>query len=383
MANIKYIPDGMEVYYNDVLGKESLRLKQGFSLEYLQRNAFIPFHDVVVKSNSTNKNSNLHSAKKEKNDEFYTNIDDINNELKHYKTFFRDKIVYLPCDKVFNIGRSEFVNYFIYHFKELGLKQLICTQYTPNGNGLKKELNWEGGMRFDYNGEYGDITTADETMFNVTPLKGDGSFDSEECKEIMKNCDIVVTNPPFSLFRDFIKQIMDFNKKFLIISNENAITYKEVFPYIKNNQMWMGYTKPKEFATQLQYVEDDKKQYIQDGVVYQKFGNICWFTNLEHNKRKELLYINQKYSENKYPKYDNYNAIEVGKVKDIPIDYNGVMGVPISFLDKYCPTQFQIVGITENADYLKELYIDGNEKYDRPYLNSKRMYSRLLIRKFV
>lgn len=201
----------------------------------------------------------------------------------------------------------------------------------------------------------------------IRELEGNGDFRSDECIEYLKQADVVVTNPPFSLFRQYVKQLMDYGKKFIIVGNFNAITYKEIFPYIKNNELWLG-VSPRSMSFKL-----PNNEY--------SCVNACWYTNIEHSKRNETLDLYKRYNEREFPKYDNYDAIECGKVSEIPMDYEGVIGVPITFLYKYCPTQFEIVGITENADYLNSLYIKGFEKYDRGYINGKRMYSRLLIKK--
>ena len=356
------IPKGFELFYNEITQHWALRPVKGFSQKFLNKDTFIPkkpqqaelFEKTEEVSDKQNKNSNLHNAKREKNDEFYTTLSDITKELKHYKEHFKGAVVYCPCDKCFNDGMSNFARYFIGKFHGLGLKKLICTQYNPNygGHGTAYVYDFEKhGIQWEYNGEKEDGADIDESDIDTFILKGNGSFDSDECRQIMNECDIVVTNPPFSLFREFVGQIMDLGKKFLIIGNQNAISYKEVFSYIQNNEMWLGYTNPKVFQVPLDKVENEKTQFMdEDGAVYQKFGNICWYTNLTHNKRTEKLYLGKKYSPEKYPTYDNYDAIEVSKVIDIPNDYFGIMGVPVTFLDKYNPKQFKIVGRPENMD---------------------------------
>jgi len=294
-----------------------------------------------------NNNSNLHNAKTAKNDEFYTQLSDIEKELNNYKDFFNGKIVYCNCD---DPRESNFFKFFSLNFERLGLKKLITTGYKKDGHGVV----------FVYEGDKNGNRMVDDDEVVVTELKGNGSYDSEECIEFLKECDVVVTNPPFSLFRDYVKQLMDYNKKFLIIGSQNAITYKEIFPYIKNNQLWLGMNWVKEF--------------IQPNKEIKKFGNICWFTNVENKKRNKPLDLYRKYNPTDYPKYDNYDAIEVSKVTDIPEDYNRVMGVPITFLDKYCPTQFQIVGI--------DRYVEDNPNYGHRFnINGKECYARILIRK--
>lgn len=381
-------PEGFEYYYNPITGKIILRPIKGFSKEYLSEETFVPKREEVETAETTENrggNANLSTARNVKNDEFYTRIEDIVSELKHYKDAFKDKVVYCPCDKVFNLGRSEFFNYFANRFHQLGLKKLICTQYNPNGHGYKKEVSYsENGIKWEYNGEYEDGTIIDESMVDITFLRGNGSFDSEECIELMKESDIIVTNPPFSLFRVFIKQMIDLDKKFIVIGNMNAITYKEIFPYIKNNQLWLGYRSlGSEFYFNI--TDDYKTRIVKEkkegsgwkeinGIICGRVANACWFTNIEHNKRKEGIYLSETYSEEKYPKYDNYDAIEVSRVEKIPCDYDGVMGVPISFMDKFCPAQFEILGgYNYSRDY------DGHTWNAK--VNGKYVFKRILIKK--
>lgn len=249
--------------------------------------------------------NSLHKAKKAKNDEFYTRREDIENELQHY-TFYG--VVYCNCD---DYRISEFVNYFKDNFKRLGIKKLIATNFD----------NGKGAFKYEYDGTE-----------KITPLKQNGDFRSPECIEILQEADIVVTNPPFSLFIPYVEQLIKYNKKFLIIGNKNAITYKEIFPLIKDNKLWLGYTSPGDFIQ-------------PDGATPKSMKGLTrWFTNLETKKRTEDLLLFRTYNEKDYPKYDNYDAINVDKVKDIPMDYYGIMGVPITFLDSYNPNQFEIIG---------------------------------------
>lgn len=389
-------PEGFEYHYNPITGKTILRPIKGFSKEYLSEETFVPKREEVETAETTESrggNANLSTARNVKNDEFYTRIEDIVSELKHYKDAFKDKVVYCPCDKVFNLGRSEFFNYFANRFHQLGLKKLICTQYNPNGHGYKKEVEYsKNGIKWEYNGEYKDGTTIDESMIDTTFLRGNGSFDSEECIELMKCADVIVTNPPFSLFRSFIKQMIDLDKKFIVIGNMNAITYKEIFPYIKNNQLWLGYRSlGSEFYFNI--TDDYKTRIVKEkkegsgwkeinGIICGRVANACWYTNIEHNKRKEGIYLSETYSEEKYPKYDNYDAIEVSRVENIPCDYNGIMGVPISFMDKYCPEQFEIVDARTCA-------YNDKQKNKSTYLikdadgsiNGKPTYARICVRR--
>ena len=293
------------------------------------------------------KNTNLHNAKKARNDEFYTQLSDIEKEMAHYKDFFKGKIVYCNCD---DARESNFFKFFSNNFESLGLKKLITTGYKADGKGVK--LVYEG----DKNGNF----MVDDAEVVVTELEGNGDFRSEECIELLKECDVVVTNPPFSLFREYVAQLIKYGKKFLIIGNKNAITYKEIFPYIKNNELWLG----------MNWVKD----FVQPNGEVKKFGNICWYTNIGHARRNTPLDLYKKYSADEYPKYDNYDAIEVSKVSEIPTNYEGVMGVPITFLDKYCPTQFEIVGL--------DRYVEDNPHYGhRFHINGKETYARILIRR--
>lgn len=380
------VPDGCELHFNETTGRWVLRNCKGFSTKYLKKNSFVPhskYEEVAIeplfeddadttKTRKTKKNNrNLTTAKREKNDDFYTTKEDISKEMNHYNKFLKGKIVYCPCDKVFNEGRSEFVNYFTTLFHELGLKKVIFTQYNPNGVGYKSEWELEKcGYKWEYNGEYEDNRFIDESEIDFYPLKGNGSFNSSECIEIMKECDIVITNPPFSRLRDFINQIISLGKHFIVIGPENAITYKEVFPLIKDNKMWLGFSKPSAFRIPVEEIdENNKSQFIKDGVVYQKFGNICWFTNLEHEKRVEKIPLTKRYTPEEYPTYDNYDAIDTNSVKKIPADYNGVIGVPITYLQHHNPNQFEIIKFRKGNDD-KDLSING-----------KCPYFRILIRK--
>jgi len=337
-------------------------------------------------------NSNLTNAKKAKNDEFYTQYRDIEKEIEAYLEYdenaFRDKTVYCNCDDPYE---SNFFSYFVLNFSKLGLKRLITTSYKPSpiANtqlglfGDDKTIKpMKGRPKITANkfiiNEVGDVNNDGE--FNLKdialqlkenkhnewePLNGDGDFRSDECVELLKQSDIVVTNPPFSLFREYIKQLFEYNKKFVIIGNMNAITYKEVFPKIKENKMWLGVTNfntgmyfqvPDDFI----YADTYKFEKEQDGKKVNRVPGVCWFTNIDHGRRHQPLPLmnmadNIKFSkkikanENSYQKYDNYDAIEVPYTIAIPSDYKGVMGVPISFLDKYSPEQFDIVGMAQRS----------------------------------
>jgi len=304
-------------------------------------------------------NSNLHNAKQAKNDEFYTRLEDIEKEVKHYRPHFEGKVVYCNCD---DSKKSNFFKYFALNFERLGLKKLIATGYNKGGHGSV----------FIYEGDKNGNFIPDDEEISNRQLNGDGDFRSPECVEFLKEADIVVTNPPFSLFREFISQLMEYGKNFLVIGSKNTITYKEVFPLIKENKLWLGV--------------NNCKSFVQPDGTFKNFGNIGWFTNLEHNKRNERLELYKTYSIEYYRHYDNYDAIEVSKTCEIPMDYDGMMGVPISFLDKYNPEQFEIVGICAGNSRVNKFY--GNCRYtqhkeDRggcPVIDNKRIYSRILIR---
>ena len=293
------------------------------------------------------KNTSLGQAKKAKKDEFYTQLSDIENEVMHYKEHFKGKTVLCNCDdpKV-----SNFFVFFVRNFKEFGLKRLITTCYKNSQYDLFSQHDEEHAVMLDYRG--GDDNNPDVKKIAATavPLKGDGDFRSGECIELLKEADIVVTNPPFSLFREYVAQLIKYEKKFLIIGNQNAIHYAEIFPFIRNNQIWLGYGFQ---AGNAFFSTPDVQNYSagvynpETGLV--KFRNCHWFTNLEHQKRHETLDLYKTYNEDDYPKYDNYDAIEVGKVADIPMNYYGVMGVPDTFLGSYNPEQFEILGVTQRG----------------------------------
>ena len=315
------------------------------------------------------KNNNLHTAKATKNDEFYTQLEDIENELKYYKDYFKGKVVYCNCDGFLNKEKSNFFMYFSLNYEFLGLKGLICTKYNPNGKGKK----------YEYYGDLNGNNYPDEEEVFTSELEGDGDFRSEECIGLLKKCDIVCTNPPFSLFRQYVAQLFEYKKDFLIIGNVNAISYKEVFPLIKENKMWLGvssFNKGMYFGVPDDYTYADTYKFDRErnGKKVMRVSSICWFTNLDHKKRHEELVLYKKYNEEEYPKYDNYDAIEVSKVTDIPMDYYGVMGVPITFLDKYCPEQFEIVG-----QMMTTKVTEFNFGY--PYIDGKKKFARLLIKR--
>ena len=292
------------------------------------------------------KNNNLHNAKKAKNDEFYTRLEDIEKEMCHYREHFRGKVIYCNCD---DPKESNFFKFFSLQFEFLGLKKLISTGYKENGHGVA----------YIYEGDKNENNLPDDSEIRTYELQGNGDFRSEECIEFLKEADVVVTNPPFSLFREYVSQLVEYGKKFLIIGNKNAITYKEIFPLIKENKLWLGVYSPSEYI-------------LPNGEKTKSVSGLCrWFTNLEHDHRNRPLDLTQRYDPRYYPKYDNYDCIECSKVMDIPRDYDGVIGVPITFLDKYCPTQFRIVGSADaditpknwkgmTKEFVKLYYEQGN-----------------------
>ena len=359
-------------------------------------------------------NKNLSAAKAAKKDEFYTQYEDIERELQHYWQHFRGKTVLCNCDDPYE---SNFFKYFASRFNQLGLKKLICTCY--NGSSIQgtqlslfPEMNPEEPKRIahklvitevkDMNGDGAVDMTDVEILIrndkNVLTQLQTGDFRSQECIDLLREADIVVTNPPFSLFREYVAQLVEYDKKFLIIGNKNAITYKEVFPLIKDNKLWIGVTPMStdllfEFPSQsvedvLQNGKRGSTYRIVDGRILGRSPSI-WFTNLDHNKRHEFMDLVCRYSPEEYPHYDNYDAIEVNKTVDIPYDYPGVMGVPITFLDKYNPEQFEIIwqasGNTRAsapAEILKELKytINREDRGGCAIVKGKRLFTRVFIR---
>ena len=331
-------------------------------------------------------NAALNKANKEKNDEFYTQLADIEEELKHYKKHFVGKTVLCNCDDPYE---SNFFKYFAMNFNYLGLKKLVATCYDSSpvvGEQLslfpdKHPYMIEITEVIDENGD-GAIDLTDvayllQNKKNVTRKLKDGDFRSEECVKALQEADIVVTNPPFSLFREYIAKLMEYDKKFLVIGNQNAITYKEIFPLLKENKMWLGYHCGDMAFTVPQHYEERETRFWIDanGQKWRSMGNICWFTNLDHQKRHEEIDLYKRYTAEEYPHYDNYDAINVDKTADIPEDYHGEMGVPITFLDKYNPDQFEIIdgigrySILNNENTKKAgkylSMIDGKAKYFR------------------
>lgn len=323
-------------------------------------------------------NKNLHKANKAKKDEFYTQLVDIEKELKRYKEQFRGKVVFCNCD---DPKESNFVKYFSMNFEHLGLKKLIATHY--------KEANLftqESPYKLEYTGDKNNNRMPDPDEF-MTKMISTGDFRSEECIELLKQADIVVTNPPFSLFREYVAQLVEYDKKFLILGDQNAITYKETFKLIKENKVWLGYDNngTKWFQVPMDYdIPTESRKKIENGIKYFSMGRILWFTNLDTTKRHQEMTLYKKYTPEEYPKYDNYDAIEVSKVAEIPMDYRGAMGVPITFLDKYNPEQFEIIGQTHSGDASPEVEVLRRDPDHRHrgivHGESKEKYARILIK---
>jgi len=325
-------------------------------------------------------NKNLNIAKKQKNDEFYTKFSDIENEVKFYGEQFAGKTVYCNCDDPFT---SNFFKFFALNFNFLKLKKLIATCYagSPDADNNLENQNQNIPHKIEIT-EIPKVNTKKSVNFSdvefllsvknnhLTRLRGNGDFRSLECIELLEKADIVVTNPPFSLFREFVCLLTEFNKKFLIIGTDDCRVYAEIFPLIKENKMWCGYTRVKEF--------------IQPDGSLKKFGKIGWYTNLDVKKRNEFLVLRYKYDQKIYPKYDNYDAIEVAKVAKIPMDFSGVMGVPVNFLDVYNPQQFEILGsnrgVNQDANkiYGRGTLINGKETFKRIFIKNKVMMPKIV-----
>ncbi len=348
-------------------------------------------------------------AKKNKADEFYTQLPDIEAEMRHYREQFRGKVVFCNCDDPYE---SNFFKYFAMNFNFLGLKKLIATCYTGSpvmGEQLSlfdveslKEKNIEDKHPYktvitevrDENADGAiDLSDVEYLLKNrgntLTLLNGDGDFRSPECIELLKEADIVVTNPPFSLFREYVAQLMEYEKEFLIIGNTNALTYKKIFKLFKENKLQTGYTN---FNVGMYFfVPDDWKAYhkVENGRKMVRVSSCCWFTNLEVQKHKEYITLYKKYTSEEYPRYVNYDAIEVSRVAEIPYDYDGEMGVPITFLDKYNPEQFEIIGSSRfvgkpmSEFAAKGTYVEGGMRFYLPNGDGtyRRLYDRIVIKR--
>lgn len=353
----------------------------------------------IGRAGMESKNASLKKAAKAKADEFYTQLPDIEAELKHYKDHFKGKKILCNCDDPFE---SNFFKYFAMNFNHLGLAKLTATSYVDSpiaegqlplfevqglgvsqGEGKKPyKIEITEVRDEDSDGAVGlaDVEYLLRNQRNtLSLLQGDGDFRSQECIELLKQADIVVTNPPFSLFREYVTQLIDSGIRFLVIGNQNAITYKDIFRFLQEDQVWLGYhSGDMEFVVPDHYEPRETRYREENGVKYRSMGNICWFTNLDTTKRHENLTLYRQYDPKVYPHYDNYDAINVNKVAEIPYDYEGVMGVPITFLDKYNPDQFKIIGLI--AGNIKGLAgIPTKTGKDGPYLNGKLKYGRILI----
>ena len=317
-------------------------------------------------------NKNLHQAKNAKKDEFYTQLADIENELKHYKDHFKGKTVFCNCD---DPRVSNFFHYFSHRFESLGLKKLITTCYKNQNMDLFSTHENEKAVMLEYNGDKNGDKTPNAEEIGIIELQGDGDFRSAESIELLKQADLVVTNPPFSLFREYVAQLMEYDKKFLIVGTQNSITTKEIFSLLKENKIWLGHKAgDMSFIVPDEYEMRDTRSWRDEkGNNWRSLGNTCWFTNLDHSKRHEELDLFKHYTPQEYPKYDNYDAINVNRVAEIPQDYKGVMGVPITFLDKYNPKQFELIGI--------DRYVEDNPNFGKRFtINGKEIYARILIK---
>ena len=332
------------------------------------------FNLLVLGGEVMGRTADLTLAKKRKKDEFYTQLVDIENELRHYKEHFKGKVVLCNCD---DPRRSNFFKYFADNFEKLQLKRLIATCYKSQDVDLFSQGDCERAICQIYEGDRNGNLVVDDDEVCVRELKGDGDFRSAECIELLKEADIVVTNPPFSLFREYVAQLVKYEKKFLIIGNVNALKYKEMFPLIMADKVWLGasiHSGDREFGVPADYpLEAASCRIDSKGQKYIRVKGVRWYTNLEYSSRHEKLPLYKAYSSAEFPKYESYDAIEVSKTSDIPMDYDGVMGVPITFMDKYCPEQFEIVGVFNHGS-------DSEFDLAKPILNGKELYTRIAIR---
>jgi len=320
----------------------------------------------------------LRKAKINKNDEFYTQLSDIESELQHYKNHFKGKVVFCNCD---DPRISNFFNYFALNFKELGLRKLIAACYRKQEMNPFNAEEFKNGFFYEYTSEEGEKIKPSST--DIIHFKGDGDFRSAESIELLKQSDIVVTNPPFSLFRDYVDQLVTYNKKFLIIGNINAITYKEIFKLIKENKVWLGIRLGRGVSG---FIVPEYYELYGTETRIDSFGNkivspnnCLWLTNLDTSKRHEDITLTKRYfgNEIEYPQYDNYDGINVNKTKNIPLDYKGFMGVPITFLHKFNPEQFEIIKFRKGNDE-KDLSINGRCPYFRILIRNKRLQTKII-----
>ena len=352
-----------------------------------------------------NTNAVLNKAGIAKKDEFYTQLTDIEKEMRYYREYFKGKTVLCNCDDPYE---SNFFKYFAMNFNALGLKKLIATCYVTspiiytqlslfgepenvgqeitNAKPYKVEITEVTDENGDGRVDLSDVEYLLKNKKNVlTLLDGDGDFRSQECIELLKSADTVATNPPFSLFREYLAQLFEYKKDFIIIGNQNAITYKEVFPLFMENKLWYGasiHSHGRDFRVPDDYpLQAYEYRTDENGIKYINVKGVRWFTNVDYKERHEKLILYKPYIPEAYPRYDNSAAIEVGKTGDIPCDYDGVMGVPISFIDKYNPDQFEILGCSDNGAVPDEYKLPHFKRHNEPYVDGKKMYKRIFIRR--
>lgn len=321
-------------------------------------------------------NLNLRKASTAKKDEFYTQLSDIENEIRHYKEHFKGKIVYCNCD---DPRVSNFFHYFSYNFEHLGLKKLIATCYKNQNADLFSQNDSEQAILLEYTGDRNGNSVPDVEEIGIIELKGDGDFRSQESIELLKQADIVVTNPPFSLFREYVAQLVEYDKKFIIVGHQNAIAYKEIFKLIKEDKVWLGYGFKGGAG---HFINSHYEDYAtagnhKEGMI--RVSGVVWFTNLDISKRHEELILFKKYNEEEYPKYDHYDAINVNKTNEIPMDYKGLMGVPLTFLNKYSIDQFEIIDGLNRYSILDGSTEETKGKY-MSQVNGKPIYVRIVIK---
>lgn len=326
-------------------------------------------------------NSGLRKADGAKNDEFYTQISDIERELNHYKNHFKGKTILCNCD---DPRVSNFFKYFALNFNEFGLKKIITTCYKNQDVDLFTQNDCEKAVYIEYEGNPSDPTSTDFSTIQVKNLKGDGDFRSAECVELLKQADIVVTNPPFSLFREYVAQLMEYQKEFIIIGNVNALSYKEIFPYVKENKIWLGYSihsGDREFGVPEGYpLTAVGSRTDEKGNKFIRVKGVRWFTNIDYKERHEDLVLYKTYSPEEFPKFDNYDAINVDKTSDIPMNYDGLMGVPITFFDKYNPDQFEVIDGIGRYSILHNEETKAAGKY-LSMVGGKAKYFRIIIKR--
>ena len=326
-------------------------------------------------------NSNLTDSRNNKTDEFHTNLSMIEKELKYYKEYFKNKTVLCNCD---DPRISNFFRYFVIYFDVLELKKVIATCYKNDDADLFSQESTEKAVYLEYDGSIKYSGEQDFAKIPCKKLQGNGDFRSQESVDFLKESDIVVTNPPFSLFKEFVPFLLKYEKKFLIIGNINNITYNSIIPLIKHNKIWCGFTHGHFWFQVPEYYEEKKTDFkIENGIKYRRMGNICWYTNLEISRTHDILETGKSYKAENYEYYENYNAIHIKEVASIPMDFDGVMGVPVTFFTKYNPEQFQVLGLTDSSDTSEEVekIRIPNSFRGRGKINGKQKYARILIQK--